>query len=114
MQNLNTFPIAFISLEELDKIYEQLNKKKQEAEIQVASVNDKVLSIRQACIFLNISESTLRRRMEKREIEFIQLGKWCKITFRKSHLQEYLDNNTRRSYSKAVNTKNALDYILKK
>jgi hypothetical protein len=61
-----------------------------------------------------MSESTLGRKIAKGEIERIQSHKGCKITFRKSHLLDYLERNTRGRYSKPSNPFSATNLLLKK
>lgn len=49
---------------------------------------DKIFSIKEACIFLNLAQQTLYGFTSRREIPFIKRGK--KLYFRKSELKSWL------------------------
>jgi excisionase family DNA binding protein len=115
MINPYNYPqIGIISLGEILSQSENLNEQKRKLEIQLASLKEEIFTLEEASCFLSISESTLHRKIKKGEIKRIQSGKGCKITFRKAHLIEYLERNTRGIYSKEEKPLSSLNSILKK
>ena len=55
---------------------------------------NRLLTIKEAAKFLNISETSLRRWIKKGEIKCYRLGNKGIIRFKMSDLQEYLESNT--------------------
>jgi hypothetical protein len=104
MVNPYSFPqIGIISLEEFLSQTNLLNEERRKLEIQLASHNEKVYTFEEAMNFLSMSDSTLRRKVNSRKIHYVQSAPGCRITFRKSHLLEYLDRNTKGPYAKTGN-----------
>lgn len=56
---------------------------------------DKIFSIKEACIFLNLAQQTLYGFTSRREIPFIKKGK--KLYFRKSDLNKWLLEGKKKS-----------------
>lgn len=51
--------------------------------------NEKLLSIKDACTFLNVKESWLRSKIFKRQIRYIKL--YGLIRFEKSELEKWIE-----------------------
>ena len=114
VQPYNYPHIGIVSLDEILSQSQNLNEQKRRLELQLASLNEEIFTFVEASHFLSMSESTLHRKISKGEINRIQSGKGCKITFRKSYLLDYLERNTRGRYSKEANPLLGLNAILKK
>lgn len=56
-------------------------------------MNEKLLSITEACEYLHVKESWLRRRIFERRIEFVKLGRL--IRFKKNELDKIIRENTK-------------------
>lgn len=56
---------------------------------------DKIFSIKEACVFLNLAQQTLYGFTSRREIPFIKKGK--KLYFRKSDLNKWLLEGKKKS-----------------
>ena len=62
---------------------------------------DKIFSIKEACIFLNLAQQTLYGFTSRREIPFIKRGK--KLYFRKSELKNWLFEGKKKSKTEILN-----------
>jgi excisionase family DNA binding protein len=62
---------------------------------QAVAVDDPLLTSAEACEYLNVSDRWLRRAVEYRRIEVVKLGgRMGKSHFRKSVLDEFIEQNT--------------------
>ena len=95
--------IGIIRLDEILSQQSNLNEEKRKLEIQLTEQSIKVYTFEETMNFLCMSESTLRRKVRDRKIHFVQSGPYSRITFKKSHLLEYLDRNTKGPYFSSVN-----------
>jgi hypothetical protein len=100
----NNYPqIGIVRLDEILSQQNKLNEEKMKLEIQLTEQSIKVYTFVEAMDFLCMSKSTLHRKVRDRKIHFVQSGPYSRITFKKSHLLEYLDRNTKGPYFSSVN-----------
>jgi excisionase family DNA binding protein len=100
----NNYPqIGIVNIDEILSQQNKLSEQKKMLEIQLTEQSIKVYTFEEAMNFLCMSKSTLHRKVRDRKIHFVQSGPYSRITFKKSHLLEYLDRNTKGPYSSIGN-----------
>ena len=95
--------IGIIDINALSSVLSKLQEDKFASKVLELSKREEILTLKEACKFLKISRSTLYRLKDTRKISFVQSKKGNKLTFRKSHLIEYLERSTKGMYTRTGN-----------